>query len=114
MRLLRVNPAIPNSVKAALIQVTASARTFGAFCLPRGSYAVWYKNEVLYRYLQHTLVKYKLQRCLLGESKECITSGLLQFHIAKLFCQMRYAKSATTSSKYKVLLGQNSENPIDF
>lgn len=39
MRLLKDSPAIPNSNKAVLIQVSASARTFGAFCFDRGSYA---------------------------------------------------------------------------
>lgn len=39
MRLRRDSPAIPNSNKAVLIQVSASARTFGAFCLDSGSYA---------------------------------------------------------------------------
>jgi hypothetical protein len=32
-------PAMPNSVRALLIQVSASAITFGAFCFDNGSYA---------------------------------------------------------------------------
>ena len=39
MRARNDRPAMPNSRRAELIQVTASASTFGAFCLERGSYA---------------------------------------------------------------------------
>lgn len=40
IKLRKANPAIPNSVSAVLIQVRASARTLGAFCLDNGSYAM--------------------------------------------------------------------------
>lgn len=39
IRLRSDRPAIPNSVKACSIQLRASARTLGAFCLESGSYA---------------------------------------------------------------------------
>ena len=45
IRLRRDNPAMPNSVRACSIQVNASARTLGAFCLDNGSYAVQNKTE---------------------------------------------------------------------
>jgi hypothetical protein len=38
-------PAMPNSMRAELIQATASANTFGAFCLESGSYAVKFAFE---------------------------------------------------------------------
>ncbi|KAI3610450.1 spindle pole body [Moniliophthora roreri] len=34
------SPSMPNSVRAELTQVTASAKTFGAFCFDKASYAV--------------------------------------------------------------------------
>jgi hypothetical protein len=40
MRGRRDTPAMPNSIIAASIHPSASARTLGAFCFPSGSYAV--------------------------------------------------------------------------
>ena len=39
MRLRKDIPAMPNSVNAVLIHAMASARTLGAFCFDKGSYA---------------------------------------------------------------------------
>ena len=40
------NPARPKSVKAVFTQVIASARTLGAFCLHKGSYAMVHKINI--------------------------------------------------------------------
>lgn len=40
MRGRREMPAMPNSTIEVSIHPSASARTFGAFCLPSGSYAI--------------------------------------------------------------------------
>ena len=40
MRGRRDTPAMPNSTIAVSIHPSASARTLGAFCFPRGSYAI--------------------------------------------------------------------------
>ena len=42
IRFRKDSPTRPKSVKAVFTQVIASARTLGAFCLDKGSYATVY------------------------------------------------------------------------
>jgi hypothetical protein len=45
MRGRRETPAMPNSTMEVSIHPSASARTFGAFCFPSGSYAMLEGNH---------------------------------------------------------------------
>ena len=92
----RESPATPNSFRVSSIHPSASARTLGAFCLDKGSYAKMMsdskENESTAK--GPTMTEDKLQGRLLCKRDKSLACRLLQLHVTQLLAEMRYGQGS--------------------